>query len=103
MSEIRIRRADLANGSAQRIEAGPHGVCVVRVDDHFYALSDRCSHAEVRLSEGDVDTYDCAVECWKHGSAFSLVDGKPTSLPATTPVAVYPVTVDGDDVVVSLP
>ena len=67
------------------------------------ALSDRCSHAKVSLSEGDVDADERCIECWKHGSAFSLVDGEPQSLPATKPVAVYEVTIDGDDVVVKVP
>jgi 3-phenylpropionate/trans-cinnamate dioxygenase ferredoxin subunit len=29
------------------------------------------------------------LECWKHGSAFSLVTGEPSTLPATQPVPVY--------------
>ena len=36
------------------------------------------------------------------GSTFSLVDGEPQSLPATRAVPVYDVTVDGDDVLVSV-
>jgi 3-phenylpropionate/trans-cinnamate dioxygenase ferredoxin subunit len=100
--ELRIPLAELIDGAATRFDAGPSGVCVVRVGDDVYAVGDRCSHADVSLSEGDVDTEDCWIECWKHGSAFSLVDGEPQSLPATRPVPVYPVTVDGGDVVVTL-
>jgi 3-phenylpropionate/trans-cinnamate dioxygenase ferredoxin subunit len=103
MTDIRVRRSELLPGTATRLDAGPDGVCLVRIGDDFYAIGDRCSHAEVSLSEGDVDTYDCSIECWKHGSAFSLVDGEPQSLPATEPVAVYPVSIDGDDVVVKVP
>ncbi len=43
------------------------------------------------LAEGDIDVEDCSIECWKHGSAFSLQDGSPQSLPATQPVPVYEV------------
>jgi 3-phenylpropionate/trans-cinnamate dioxygenase ferredoxin subunit len=75
-------------------------VCLVRIGSSFYAVADRCTHADVRLSEGDVDPDDCSVECWKHGSAFSLVDGEPQSLPATRPVEVFRVSVEGDEVVV---
>ena len=103
MTDIRVPRSDLAPGTATRLDAGPHGICLVRVGEEFFAISDRCSHAEVSLSEGDVDAYDCTIECWKHGSAFSLVDGEPQSLPATDPVAVYPVSIEGDDVVVKVP
>jgi 3-phenylpropionate/trans-cinnamate dioxygenase ferredoxin subunit len=55
----------------------------------------------VSLSEGEVDPDECSIECWKHGSTFSLLDGRPQSLPATQPVRVYSVRVDGDEVVVS--
>ena len=101
MSEVRIPAADVKPGTAVRLDAGPSGVCLVRIDDDFYAIGDRCSHANVSLSEGDVDCEDRWIECWKHGSAFSLIDGQPQSLPAVAPVPVYAVRVDGDDVVVS--
>jgi 3-phenylpropionate/trans-cinnamate dioxygenase ferredoxin subunit len=103
MTDIRVPRSNVRPGTAMRLDGGPYGVCLVRVGDDFFAVSDRCSHAEVSLSEGEVDTYDCSIECWKHGSAFSLVDGEPQSLPATDPVPVYPVSIDGDDVVVKVP
>ena len=99
--ELRVRRDDVKPGTALRLDDGAAGVCLVRIGDDFYAIGDRCSHANVSLSEGDIDTDDCWIECWKHGSAFSLVDGQPQSLPATQPVPVYPVAVDGDDVVVT--
>jgi 3-phenylpropionate/trans-cinnamate dioxygenase ferredoxin subunit len=38
------------------------------------------------------------LECWAHGSQFSLLSGKPLSLPAYEPVPVYVVEIDGDDV-----
>lgn len=85
-----------------RLEVGGVGVCLVRIGDDFYAIGDRCSHANVSLSEGDVDCDARRIECWKHGSAFSLVDGSPESLPATKPVPVYHVAVDGDQVLVSV-
>ena len=101
MSELaRIPIDEVPDGKPVRVPGGPDGICLVRVGDSFHALADRCSHADVRLSEGDVDPDECTVECWKHGSAFSLLDGHPLSLPATQPVAHYTVAVEGTDVVV---
>jgi 3-phenylpropionate/trans-cinnamate dioxygenase ferredoxin subunit len=54
----------------------------------------------VPLSEGDVG--DGEIECWLHGSRFDLATGEPTGLPAYEPVEVYPVTLDGDDVLVDV-
>ena len=75
-------------------------VCVARTEGHVFAINDVCSHADVSLSEGEVE--DGTIECWLHGSRFDLRTGAPTGLPATKPVATYPVTVNGDDVFVSL-
>lgn len=97
---VRVTRESVPDGKAVRVPGGPDGICLVRLGERFFALADRCSHADVRLSEGEVDDYDCSVECWKHGSTFSLTDGHPQSLPATTPVAVYSVRVEGNELVV---
>jgi 3-phenylpropionate/trans-cinnamate dioxygenase ferredoxin subunit len=93
--------ADIEPGSTVRAEIDDTPVAVVHgEDDQFYAIYDECSHAEVPLSEGDVE--DCTIECWLHGSRFDLRSGEPTGLPATEPVPVYPVEVRDGDVYVSL-
>ena len=57
----------------------------------------RCTPADFSLSEGEVDPDTCHIECWKHGSSFSLVTGEPDVLPATRPVPTYGAEVrDGD-------
>ena len=88
---------DLAPGTAKRVEVAGHLVALVRIDDDVYAIGDVCSHQNISLSEGEVLCDERAIECWKHGSAFSLVDGTPESLPATRPVPVYEArVVDGE-------
>jgi 3-phenylpropionate/trans-cinnamate dioxygenase ferredoxin subunit len=79
---------------------GATPVAVVRSEGEVYAIHDVCSHANVALSEGDVE--DATIECWLHGSRFDLRSGKPTGLPATKPVPVYSVKIEGGDVYVSL-
>ncbi len=94
---------DLADGEARRFDVGPHRIALVRLSGEWFALGDRCSHADISLSEGEVLIEECALECWKHGSSFDLRTGEPQTLPATRPVPVYPVSVDGDEVFVELP
>ena len=96
-------RDDLAPGTARCFAVDGHRVALVRIDDDFYAIDDTCSHADYSLSEGDVWTDEREIECPKHGSTFSLVTGEPQTLPATKPVPVHTVRVDGDDVYVELP
>ncbi len=87
----------------KRVEIQGHRVAVVRIGDDFYALGDRCSHADYSLSEGDVYEEDLEIECWKHGSTFSLKTGRPTTLPATRPVPVYEIEVEEEKVWLKLP
>jgi 3-phenylpropionate/trans-cinnamate dioxygenase ferredoxin subunit len=81
--------ADLAPSTAARYVIDGRAIAVVRIDDDVYAIGDTCSHADVSLSEGEVHCDTREIECWKHGSAFSLVTGDPSTLPATQAVPVY--------------
>ncbi len=93
--------ADIAPGTVVAVDVEGTPVAVVHAENgRFYAIYDECSHAEVPLSEGDVE--DCTLECWLHGSRFDLKTGEPTGLPATEPVPVYPVEVRDGDVHVCL-
>jgi 3-phenylpropionate/trans-cinnamate dioxygenase ferredoxin subunit len=93
---------DVASGSARRFDVGRHRIAVVRIDDAVYAIGDTCTHQNISLSEGDVDTEERTIECWKHGSEFSLETGEALTLPATRPEPVYDVRVDGGQIVVVL-
>jgi 3-phenylpropionate/trans-cinnamate dioxygenase ferredoxin subunit len=95
--------SEVESGTARRFDVDGHRIALVRIGDDFYAVGDRCSHADVSLSEGEVLADDAEIECWKHGSTFDLKTGEPQSLPATKPVPVYEVEVDGHDVNVRLP
>jgi 3-phenylpropionate/trans-cinnamate dioxygenase ferredoxin component len=102
VSEQRVLSlADLPDVGAVRVVVDGRPLAVVRDEEgHVHAIDDTCTHAEVSLSEGEVE--DCTIECWLHGSRFDLRTGQPTALPAIRPVAVYPVTIDGDDVLVDV-
>ncbi len=92
--------SDLADDQPLHVDVHRTPVCVVRTQGDVMALLDECSHAEVALSDGDVEAG--TVECWLHGSRFDLRTGKPTGLPATEAVPVYSVRIDGDDVYVAV-
>ena len=92
--------SDVPTDTALAVTVGDLDVAVARDGDEVFALQDECSHAAVALSEGEV--VDCTVECWLHGSTFDLRTGKPTTFPATEPVATFPVEVRGTDVYVDI-
>ena len=92
--------ADVPAEGALGVQVAGVPVAIIRIGGEIFALHDVCSHEEVPLSEGDV--YDHTVECWLHGSCFDLRTGQPTGLPATEPVPVYPVKIQGDEVYVAI-
>src|SRR4051812_36344526 len=82
------------------IEVQGHPICVVNVGGRFYAVTDRCTHAESLLSPGDVE--DSEIVCPLHGARFSLATGEALTLPAVKPVSTHQVKVEGEDVFVKL-
>ncbi len=102
-TEVRVCAVDdVASGTSKRLDVDGHRLAIVHIDDSWYVVGDECSHEDFSLSEGEVWAEECEIECPKHGSTFSLPTGEPQTLPATKPIPVYAVRVDGDDVLVTL-
>lgn len=93
---------DVADGEARQFTVGRLKLAVVRLGDDWYCIGDTCTHQKVSLSEGEVHRDTLELECWKHGSRFSLITGEPSILPAIKPTPVYEVRIVGSDVVVEL-
>ncbi len=88
---------DFEPDGARRVDVDGHRLAVVRLggpdSTDVYVIGDRCSHADYSLAEGEIDEGEKTLECWKHGSTFSLETGEPTCLPAIKPVPTYGATV----------
>jgi len=101
---ITLCRVDeLSSGQARRFDVSGRRIALVRTDDEFYAIDDRCSHEDYSLAEGEVWVDEREIECPRHGSTFDLRTGCPCSLPATHAVAVYDVEITDGSVSVVLP
>lgn len=87
---------DVALGTAVRVVIDGTPIALVRDSaGDIHAIGDTCTHGDISLAEGFVE--DDTLECWAHGSKFSIVTGKPITLPAYEPVPVFAVSiVDGD-------
>lgn len=96
MSLVEVcKLVDVPQPGAVAVVVGGVPVAVVRDSaGHVHALSDICSHADVALSEGEVD--GCTLECWLHGSRFDLTTGQPSGPPAIRSVPVYLAKVEGE-------
>lgn len=92
---------EVPEGEARRFELDHRPIAVVNLGDQgFRAVDAICSHAHYFLDEGEVEVDFGTIECPKHGSTFDLDSGRPTTLPATQPVQVFNVKVEGGDVLV---
>jgi 3-phenylpropionate/trans-cinnamate dioxygenase ferredoxin component len=98
------RLSEVPEDGSLRVELPDVDIAVVNFEGEIFAIEDVCSHAEVALTDGEVEEFNGAptIECALHGSCFDLRTGEPTNLPATEPVPVYPVRVEGDDVLVDV-
>ena len=87
---------DLEPDQAVKVEIDGIAMAVVRDSaGEVFAIGDTCTHGDISLSEGFVE--DDTIECWAHGSKFSLKSGRPLTLPAYEPVPVFKVElIDGD-------
>jgi 3-phenylpropionate/trans-cinnamate dioxygenase ferredoxin subunit len=97
MTAVRICTVDeLEQDQALRVDVESVAIAIVKdASGTVHAIGDICTHGDISLAEGFVEGE--TLECWAHGSKFSLLTGKPLSLPAYEPVPVYRVTiVDGD-------
>jgi 3-phenylpropionate/trans-cinnamate dioxygenase ferredoxin subunit len=100
MKELKICDfTDLQEAVPRCIEIEGKKLSVVLLKEKVYALDDTCSHEDVSLSEGEIDIDECALECWKHGSLFSLETGEALSLPAIKSVKTYEIRIIDNDVV----
>ena len=88
MAELVCALSDLKVNEAKRVVVdGKPIALVLDGNGDVHAIGDTCTHGDISLSEGFVE--NDTLECWAHGSQFSLLTGKPLSLPAYEPVPVY--------------
>jgi 3-phenylpropionate/trans-cinnamate dioxygenase ferredoxin subunit len=87
-----VARVDeIADGGRKSLIVDDVPVLLLRVGDDFYCIEDVCTHDGQPLSDGPL--VGCEITCSRHGARFDVRDGKPMCMPATEPVATFPVEV----------
>jgi nitrite reductase/ring-hydroxylating ferredoxin subunit len=97
------RASDIAPGAMKSVEPDGVPVMIANVAGRYYAVSDVCSHARSRLSDGYLHEDACTVECPTHNAIFSLRTGEALEFPADEPIPTYGIELVGDDLYVNLP
>lgn len=92
---------DLSPGESLRVDDVSPPIALFRTEDgEVFALDDTCTHQDASLADGWVE--DCAVECPLHASRFDLRTGAVDAPPAKRGVRSHAVTIEGDDIYVTL-
>ncbi|MFZ5433896.1 MAG: non-heme iron oxygenase ferredoxin subunit [Calditrichota bacterium] len=91
---------DVPNGQARGFKVNGVDIAIVHSEGKFYAIHNICSHEHEHLHEGWLE--GDKIECPRHGAQFDLTTGEAQSLPASKPVPVYELKIEGNDVLVMI-
>jgi 3-phenylpropionate/trans-cinnamate dioxygenase ferredoxin component len=94
--------SDIPEEGLLGVEVEGKKLCLARVEEEVYAFQDNCSHRDFPLHNGELDPDDCTVTCDWHGAMFDIRTGAARSLPATRPITVYEVRLEGGDILVDV-
>jgi 3-phenylpropionate/trans-cinnamate dioxygenase ferredoxin component len=93
--------ADLAPGTMLRVQVDGTDILLVNLEGDVRAMQGICSHEYFELDQGFLtgDSLTCAL----HLSRFDLITGQALDPPAELPLAMYPVIIERDRIVLELP
>jgi 3-phenylpropionate/trans-cinnamate dioxygenase ferredoxin component len=92
--------SEVAEGAVvQRVRSGGDAVCLVRFNGEISALSDICTHQHFSMSLGEV-LLDGTLQCAWHGARYDCRTGEVKQDPATSPLPVFQVRLEGDKILV---
>ena len=92
--------SEIPDGTTRRVEVDGIGVLLCNCGGTIYAIEDVCTHDGGPLDQGDLQ--GCRIMCPRHGAIFDVTTGAALTLPAVIPVETFTVTVEGDDIFVTV-
>lgn len=98
--KIVAKSSEVPEGEVIEVFAGGEPIALYNLDGQFYATHNICTHAQGYLSEGFVDGDH--IECPLHQGLFHIPTGKAMQGPVTEDIRIYPVRVEGEDVLVEI-
>jgi toluene monooxygenase system ferredoxin subunit len=90
---------NLWSGEMMGLEINGERVLLVNIDNRIYAYADICPHQKSRLSEGTLT--DKILRCARHHWEFDVCTGSGVN-PRDACLKVFPIRVDGDDILVDI-
>lgn len=92
---------DIAEKSFSTFEVKGMNIAVCRLQDAYFAIENRCSHALSTFDNGRLRGH--RIMCPLHGATFDVRNGVCTGAPATRPIRTFPLRVVDGMIEVNLP
>jgi len=85
---------DIAEGKVISVATDYGDIAITRLEGQVYAFEDVCTHDGACISTGK--TEGCVIICPRHQAKFDMRTGEVLAFPATSPIIVYPVRINGN-------
>lgn len=93
-------KKDLVLINLKSVEVNGKEICLVNLENMYYAIGNRCTHMGCMLSDGELTGENIRCSC--HGSVFSVKTGNVIKGPAKNPEPTYQVNVEGDQIIINV-
>ena len=93
-------KSDLPPGKMKEYKIADKTIVVANAGSEYFAFDGICTHEHCALAGGYLD--DHTLTCYCHGAQFDITSGKVLSPPAPSPINIYPVKLEGDDILVEI-
>ncbi len=99
---VTVRQAtDVKPGDLAALEVKGVRIAIANVNGHLFAIDELCTHEQCSLAEhGTLE--GSVVTCGCHGAQFDVTTGQVLAPPAVEPLKVYPIHVEGGQIVVEV-
>lgn len=94
------KKTEIENGKMKAFTVNGKQITVANVDGEYLAFDDTCTHAQCSLAGGILDGH--TLTCYCHGAQFDVKTGKVLAPPAPSPISVYKLKVEGEDIFVEI-
>ncbi|HBQ20341.1 MAG TPA: hypothetical protein DD708_00230 [Deltaproteobacteria bacterium] len=90
------KKNELSEGQTKAFVVEGKDIAIAQVKGNYYAFFNECSHAQFPIDQGTLS--DTVIECPHHGATFDITTGEALTLPAVTPLKIFKVKVDGEEI-----
>ncbi|MBI5452885.1 non-heme iron oxygenase ferredoxin subunit [Candidatus Gottesmanbacteria bacterium] len=92
--------SEVTNGKMKVFNIGGKQIAIANIDGEYLAFDDACTHAQCSLAGGMLDGH--TLTCYCHGAQFDIKTGKVLAPPASSPISIYKVKVEGEDIFIEI-